>query len=305
MTQGLIFNIQRFSLHDGPGVRTTVFLKGCPLSCSWCQNPEGISMDPLIVRHMNKCLACLSCFNQCPAGSIKITDKGPVIDQQSCRKCFGCADVCPAGAIKVAGKMFTTEALTKELLKDRLVFEESGGGVTFSGGEPFMQPEFLLEMLKSLKNQGIHTAIETCGHTKWENIKKTIPFTDLYLYDLKFIDEEKCARYTGVSGQLILSNFKKLTALNPAIIIRIPLIPGINDDHASLLKIAEFLKSAAVDQAELIPYHNYGERKYDNIGCEYKLKGLEKHSDLDLENIKYVLGRAGIKTENGGGSNVL
>lgn len=298
--KGTIFNIQRFSLHDGPGIRTTVFLKGCPLSCIWCQNPEGISREPQLIRQRQKCIGCYSCFEACPQGAVKKGLKGPEVDLNHCRSCFHCTEICPAEAVEKAGKTVTAEELLAEMLKDRLVHEESGGGVTFSGGEPFMQPAFLLEALQHLRQAGVHTAIETCGYTAWPNLEQAAALTDLFLYDLKLIDDAKHRQYTAVSGKTILLNLKKLISLNVDIQIRMPIIRGINDDTESLEKAAAYLMKAGIDYIELIPYQNFGEAKYEKIGREYQLKGMSKYSDADLQGVKTILCRNGIKTNSEG-----
>ncbi len=297
---GTIFNIQRFSLHDGPGIRTTVFFKGCPLHCIWCQNPEGLGREPLKIRHHQKCIGCYSCLDQCPQNAVKKGQAGPVVDSELCRNCFRCCEVCPVGAVEKAGETITAEELVTELLKDRLVFEESGGGVTFSGGEPFLQPAFLLEALKLLKREGVHRAVETCGYTAWPNLEKAAALTDLFLYDLKLVDDNQHLKYTGVSGKPILLNLKKLISLNVDVQVRMPIIKGINNDQGSLEKTAAYLLEVGIDQIELIPYHNYGEAKYEKIGQDYQLKGMSKFSEADLQEVKMILGRAGIKTNSEG-----
>ena len=298
--KGTIFNIQRFSLHDGPGIRTTVFFMGCPLNCIWCQNPEGISREPLLIRQQQKCISCYSCFEQCPQRAVKKGINGPEVDLSLCQSCFKCSEICPTGAIEKAGRMIRTEDLVGELLKDRLVFEESGGGVTFSGGEPFMQPAFLIEALQLLKQKGIHTVIETCGYTAWKPLEQAAVLTDLFLYDLKLIDDDQYLKYTGISGAEILKNLKKLVNLNVAIQVRMPIIKGINDDQKSLNQAAAYLREAGIKTIELIPYHNFGEAKYEKIGLVYKLKGMSKYSDADLQIVRTILNKAGIMTNSEG-----
>jgi pyruvate formate lyase activating enzyme len=295
MSEGIIFNVQRFSLHDGPGIRTTVFLKGCPLKCLWCQNPEGISNELAHIKHFKKCIGCRSCFDGCPEGAIRFNSEGPVIDQAKCKRCFVCVDNCPVLALEVAGRRVKAQELVNELLKDRLVFEESGGGITFSGGEPFFQAQFLLALLKLLKTQGIHTAIETCGHTAWQNLEQASGLTDLFLYDLKLIDPADYKIYTGVSGKLILENLKKLVALDCKLEVRMPLIPGVNDDQAHLQKAVDFLFETGIKNVELIPYHNYGEAKYAKVGLNYQLSGLTSMSKDALEKAGLFLESSGIK----------
>jgi pyruvate formate lyase activating enzyme len=298
MIKGTIFNIQRFSLHDGPGIRTTVFFKGCPLNCIWCQNPEGIAREPQLIRQQQKCISCYSCLELCPQGAVKKGPTGPIVDPELCRNCFLCSDICPAGAVEKAGQEISAEDLAAKLLQDRIVFEESGGGVTFSGGEPFMQPAFLIRVLKLLKQQGIKTAIETCGYTGWSWLEQAAAVTDLFIYDLKLIDEEQYLKYTGISGNKILGNLKRLVNLNIALQIRMPLIKGINDQEASQKKAAAFLMDLGIDTIELIPYHNFGEGKYEKISRDYQLKGMPKYSDADLQVVREILKKEGIKTNS-------
>jgi len=225
---------------------------------------------------------------------VKKGPSGPLVNQELCGNCFLCSEFCPAGAVEKAGQTKNALELVTELLKDRLVFEESGGGVTFSGGEPLMQPEFLLEVLKLLKQEGVHTAIETCGYTSWHNLVNAAALTDLILYDLKLIDEDQSKKYTGVSSKLILSNLKKLVSLNVNLHVRMPLIKGINDDINSLEKAAASLQVMGIEKIELIPYHNFGEAKYEKIGRDYGLKGLSRYSDADLQKVRIILSKAGI-----------
>lgn len=300
MTRGLIFNVQRFSLHDGPGIRTTVFFKGCPLRCSWCQNPEGLSVDRVIIQHKQKCLLCCACVRNCHGKAINPSPTGPVINRTICLSCFRCAINCPAGALEVAGREVTTAELTAELLKDEIIFEESGGGVTFSGGEPFLQPLFLFAMLTKLNEKGIHLAIETCGHTSWANLEQAIPITDLFLFDLKFVDEEKHTHYTGVSGRLILSNLERLVKEECNLIVRMPLVPGINNDKRSIDLAAVYLKNIGVKKIELLTYHSFGESKYEKIGKTYGLTGLGCVSNKDYERAKTQFNEYGLEIIGGG-----
>ena len=224
----------------------------------------------------------------------------PLVVPKLCRNCFLCCDVCPSGAVEKAGKKINAEDLVAELLKDRLVFEESGGGVTFSGGEPFMQPAFLIEVLELLKKEGIHTAIETCGYTVWKHLEQAAALTDLFLYDLKLIDDDQYLNYTGISGTKILENLKSLVNLNASIQVRMPIIRGINDDQISLKKAAAYLLDTGINTIEIIPYHNFGAAKYEKIGREYGLKGLSRYSDADLQTVRMILDRAGIMTNSEG-----
>lgn len=298
MTKGLIFNIQRFSLHDGPGIRTTVFFKGCPLQCQWCQNPEGISSIPVLFCYRDRCLACQACREQCPAEAISIEPSGPVIDRNRCTLCLKCTSVCPVEAIQAAGTEITVPELTGEILKDRLVFEESGGGVTFSGGEPLMQPEFLSAMLKALKKENIHIAVETSGYASWPLLKRISEWTDLFLYDLKIIDPELSTKYTGASSVLSKNNLKQLIKYGSNVQIRMPLIPSVNDSSESLIRTAEFLKQCGVTELEFIPYHDFGRAKYDHLNLEYLSANILVSSSEQLFDIYTAMEQNGIKIIN-------
>ncbi len=295
MTTGNIFNIQKFSLHDGPGIRTTVFFKGCPLKCPWCQNPEGVNSSQVLFRHNRRCLGCKTCLGCCPREAITLKANGPRIDRNLCDLCFICVENCPAGVYEAAGKAVTVAEVIKEISKDLIIYEESGGGVTFSGGEPFLQPEFLLELLKGIKQIGIHTAIETCGHTSWENIKQTLNYTDLYIYDLKLLDPLKCIKYLGVSGEIILDNLSALAESNAAIQVRIPVVPGITDDFNNIELISKLLSDCGIETAELIPYHNLAIAKYRDLDLEYKLSNLSKPQPESYERFKKIFVQAGLK----------
>lgn len=295
MKKGLIFNIQRFSLHDGPGIRTTVFFKGCPLHCQWCQNPEGISQSPVLFCYPNKCLGCRSCLEQCMEEAITIEKTGPVIDRNRCRLCLKCVIVCPVEAIQVAGKEITASELLKEIRKDRFVFEESGGGATFSGGEPLMQAEFIIELLKELKKENIHTVIETSGFAPWPVLEAVAEMTDLILYDLKLIDPVKSIKYTGVSSSVILSNLKQLIESGSQVQVRMPIVPSVNDDQSNLQEVAIILKECGVSELELIPYHILGMAKYTNLNLEYRQAGIAVPSVDQVSGIAVYMEQNGLK----------
>ena len=275
METGTIYNIQRFSLHDGPGIRTTVFFKGCPLHCQWCQNPEGLTIETVLFSYQNKCLGCGACLAQCPSAAISIRESGPVIDRDRCNLCLKCVDVCPVEAIQAAGREISVANLTQEILKDLIVFEESCGGVTISGGEPLMQPEFLIALLKALKYLNLHTTIETSGYAPWPVIEAVSEWTDLFLYDLKLIETGQSKIYTGVSSNLILNNLIKLLKKGPTVLVRMPLIPSVNDDEKSIRLTADFLNNCGVRTLELIPYHNLGITKYTSLGLKYYSAKIE------------------------------
>lgn len=261
---GIISDIKRFAVHDGDGIRTTVFLKGCSLNCIWCHNPEGISFTPQIAYYENKCLNCAECVSICPNGAHKITENGHLLDRDLCIACGKCADKCLGSAITFYGKEVTVEELLPKLLEDKDFYDTSGGGVTISGGECLCQADFCAELLKALKEQGIHTAVDTCGMVSKEAFDKVIPYTDVFLYDIKAIDEDVHIKCTGHSNNLILENIQYLDSLGKDIEVRIPYVPEYNDDQME--KIADFLKPLrSVKRVRVLPYHNYAGSKYDAL----------------------------------------
>jgi len=267
--EGWIYDIQRFSLHDGPGIRTTVFMKGCPLKCVWCHNPESQSSLPEIAEFKDKCIGCGRCVEVCPEKAI--TETRWSINREICTRCGKCAEVCPSGARKIIGKKMTIEDVLEEVKKDKVFYKNSGGGITLSGGEPLMQTLFSQELLRRCKKDNIHTAIETSGYASWFNFNKVLPFIDLIFYDIKHIDPLKHKEYTGKSNILILENLKKIVKKdNVNIVIRIPLIPGYNDAEEHIISVAKFLRGLKyIKKIELLPYHRLGEAKYNRIGREY------------------------------------
>ncbi len=293
---GLIFNIQKFSLHDGPGIRTTIFFKGCPLSCLWCQNPEGLSSRKELFQYSNKCIGCSSCLEICPEGAISFSDSEPVIDRSICELCMTCADNCPTGALEAIGTEMTIKEITDEVLKDRVIFEESGGGVTLSGGEPLLQLTFVTELLKAMKELDINTAVETSGYVSMEALKKVSPWTDLFLYDLKLLDPEKSKEYTGISSKPVIDNFKYLAQNGSQLIVRMPLIPGVNDNRDHLRLMADTLKEIGINELELIPYHNLGAHKYRGLNMDYQLQGLEAPSKKQVAAVREAFLSEGIST---------
>lgn len=299
--EGCIFNIMKYSIHDGPGIRTTVFMKGCPLKCWWCHNPESQQLKPQIARFPDRCISCGKCADVCTAGAIMIDDKKMKVDMAKCISCGKCAEVCYAGAMEMAGKTMTAAEVVKEVDKDSIFYEGSGGGVTFSGGEPFMQPEFLKEMLKSCKKKGIHTTVDTCGFVKKDILMEFSEFIDLFLYDLKTMDDSKHKKYTGVSNQLILDNLRELTQLGKRIFIRIPIIPGINDDDENLEATGKFMSTLnGIEQINILPYHNIAMEKYKRLGKEYSMADIKAPPDEHMDEIAQKLRAYGFKVKIGG-----
>ena len=283
---GTIFDIKRFAVHDGPGIRTTVFFKGCPLRCLWCHNPESMKKQKQIVFFPSKCIGCGECVKRCPNGAIEFTPEGRKYYRDKCTLCGTCVEYCYAEATVMEGKEVTVEEVIEEVKKDMPFYENSNGGVTLSGGEPTMQPDFCLAILQESKKAGMHTAIDTSGQVKWETFKKILEYVDLVLYDIKHSDPVKHKEYTGVSNETIISNLKKLDELGIPIDIRMPMIPGLNDSEENLTAVAELLKDMKNAQnVKLLPYHRLGEGKYERLGMEYVLKDVEPPDKTRMEHL--------------------
>lgn len=266
----IITDIKRFAVHDGPGIRTTVFLKGCPLRCIWCHNPEGLSFRSQLAFYRNNCMNCGECVDACSFGAHKIRENGHVFIREACVACGSCEDRCLGSALTLYGRRMRTEEVLPLLLEDRAFYESSKGGVTLSGGECLCWADFCAELLMCLKENGIHTAVDTCGFVSKENIDKVLPYADIFLYDIKAIDEDVHIKCTGQSNQLILQNLKYIDACGKHIEIRIPYVPGYNDKQIE--KIAEFITFLKnVKAVKVLPYHNYAGSKYEALGLESTL----------------------------------
>ncbi len=281
-----VFEIKRFAVHDGDGIRTTVFLKGCPLRCVWCHNPEGIGFKPQLAYYTHRCISCGECVAVCPTGAHKISDGMHKFDRDKCISCGACVDVCLGDALTLYGKDMSVDDLMPLLLEDREFYENSGGGVTISGGECLMQADFCAELLARLKSEGISTAVDTCGLVTRETLDKVIPYTDVFLYDVKAIDEDVHIKCTGRSNKQILENLRYLDERNCKIEIRIPYVPEYNDGE--IQKIADFLSELKnIVKVRVLPYHNYAGSKYEAIDMQNSLpeklptdEAIEKASSL-------------------------
>jgi pyruvate formate lyase activating enzyme len=267
MQRGLVFNLQRYCLHDGPGIRTTVFLKGCALSCSWCHNPESQAATPEVMVLEDRCIRCGFCVEACPE-QVPVPGGGRTVEQVShCIVCGACVEACPSGARQIAGRRIEAEDLAEEVLRDRVFFDQSGGGVTFSGGEPLHQATFLRQALSACRLAGLHTAVDTCGLAPRDVLLDIAELTDLFLYDVKFIDDERHREHTGAGNGTILENLSALIEADRRIWLRVPVIPGVNDDRENLDGIADLAASLhGVERVCLLPYHRNGERKIARLG---------------------------------------
>ena len=301
MKSGTIFNIQKFSVNDGPGIRTTVFMKGCPLNCIWCHNPESKSTKQELFFDARKCTGCRACEKACEFNCHKFDDNTHIFDRTNCIKCGKCAEVCYAGALEVVGEVKDVDEVIKEVLKDKLFYENSGGGMTLSGGEPMQQFEFTYELLKRAKEEGLHTAIETCGFSKEENYRKIADLVDLFLFDYKVTSPEKHKEYTGVSNELILSNLFMLDSLGCNIILRCPIIPSLNDTEEHLTGIAETAnKLKNILEINIEPYHPLGKGKSEMLDKDYVLKDLKFTDDDMVEKwIEYIASKTDVVVKKG------
>lgn len=295
-----IFNVQKYSVHDGPGIRTSVFFKGCPLSCWWCHNPESQDNKIQLMHFKNKCTSCGKCVTNCPNNAITLDDKGIAIDKEKCTLSGHCVDVCAYGAMEITGREISASDLIKEIRKDEVFYKQSSGGVTFTGGEPLNQIEVLTNVAKQCHDLEIHTTLDTCLFASWDKLSKIVPYIDLFLVDLKHIDSNVHEKYTGVPNELILDNMKKLSDLGKRIFVRIPIIPGINDSIETMDKTIEFLKTMNFEQVNLLPYHKIGMDKYTRLQEDYKLKELNEPTMEDMTTIAQIFKNKGINVKIGG-----
>ena len=281
--EGTIFNIQRYSLDDGPGMRTTVFVKGCPLKCLWCSNPESQSPEIMTANRYTACKKCGACAAKCPQNAITIAEDGAQIDRAKCVSCGTCVDACFYDAMHWKGERVTVDKVMKTVLRDKLYYETSGGGVTCSGGEILTQPDFVAEIFRRCREEGIHTNADTCGYGSEEAVRKVMRYADLSYFDLKHMDPEKHLAYTGVSNEVILRNLRLTLSLGVKVVIRVPLIPEHNADAENLHALGKFVKELGegVDSVCFLPYHNYGSNKYRMIDRVYPLADLRKLTEAE------------------------
>ena len=298
----VVSNIQRFSVHDGPGIRTVVFVQGCPLRCKWCQNPEDLRVKPQLLFNPGECIGCGECLKACSRGATVLGNEERIsIDRDTCIGCGDCVTVCHPGARKLSGKNLTVQEVFREILKDEEFYKNSNGGVTLSGGEITMFPDFAAELLQLCRNHGIHTAIETCGYASWENMEKTAGFCDLVLYDIKVVDPLKAQKWTGVDNELILENGRKLAELGKSMIIRVPLITGVNDDTEEFSKIVDFTISLrTVKTIHILPFHHLGKSKYEMLDLEYSLAEVAEPDEESIQRCVAVAEGSGLRVSVGG-----
>lgn len=321
MASGMVFDIKKYSINDGPGIRTTVFMSGCPLSCLWCHNPESQALQPVLLYRASRCLGCRACIEICPENAIsmgtEIEPRSPLSAQrkssenlsdlsvlggekiftnrEKCTRCQTCTAACYSGAREFSGREMTVGEVMSQVEREIPFYDQSGGGVTFSGGEPLMQPGFLSALLKACRKQEIHTVVDTSGFANWQVFEQIRGDVDLFLYDLKQMDSQKHREVTGVPNGPILENLQKLTALGHKVLVRIPLIPGINDDEQNLAESAKFLASLPrLEGVELMGYHDIAQAKYEALGREYALVGLKPPAEEVMKNAAGVLRSYGL-----------
>ena len=295
--QGWVFDIQRYSINDGPGIRTTVFLKGCPLGCLWCDNPESQDKMPELLYLPSLCINCQRCVAVCPNGATTVGTNGLIqIDRSLCQVCGKCVEVCPTGARVIVGELMTVEEVFQVVSKDTLFYRNSGGGVTTSGGEPTHQPEFLKALLTRCQEAGLHTALDTCGLVEWQTLEEILEHVDLVLFDLKHMDTEVHRNLTGVGNEIILENLERTTK-HKLVVVRIPLIPGYTDSKTNIEASGQFLSRIGASRVDVVPYHQLGVGKYERLGKKYTLRDVETISDERTEECVQILERYGLQVD--------
>lgn len=302
MQSGLIFDIKRYSINDGPGIRVTVFFKGCPLHCAWCHNPESISSRVQKMYNKDKCIGCRACVEICPEQACTMTPEGVITDRDLCTGCGKCADICPTTATEMSGKIVTVDEIIEIVEKEQIFFDQSGGGVTFSGGEPLKQPEFLLALLAELGSRSIHRTVDTTGFARSETLIEIAEQTDLFLYDLKMMDSAKHRRWTGVENDKILNNLRMLADTGADINIRIPLIKTINDDRDNLTRSAAFIAALPGERKDvnILPYHNIMASKHARLGADFDSGAMTEPTRQELEAAVDLFAEYGIFAQIGG-----
>jgi pyruvate formate lyase activating enzyme len=294
--QGFIFNIERFAVHDGPGIRTIVFLKGCPLRCRWCQNPEGQRLRPELAVFPDQCLGCERCLGVCPSEAISVGEGGITTDWKRCTGCLRCCEVCPSGARRSMGRLMSPNEVLTEVLKDRPFYRRSGGGVTLSGGDPVMQIDFSARLLELFHGEGIHTAIETCGFAEWKDLERLLSHTDMVLYDLKHMDSTRHQYGTGAGNGRILANAQRISRLGLDLVIRVPIIPGYNDTEECVLSTARFVREKTnARKIELLAYHTLGVTKYERMGKRYRLPDASPVEEREILPLKRLIEKQGLE----------
>lgn len=300
---GVVFNIQHYSIHDGPGIRTTVFIKGCSLRCVWCQNPESQSFKPELFFNAEKCTGCRLCVKACPEGAIEIFRERSKTNRVICTGSGQCVEVCPNEARNLMGTYMTAKEVFEDVIEDEIFYQKSGGGVTLSGGDPVASPEFTISLLKLLKDTNIHTALDTCGYAGWETMEQILKYVDLVLFDFKHMDPDAHLKYTGVSNELILDNARRIHSdLNIPVLARVPLVPGYNDSDENIEATAEFIANelGTLTRVHLLPYHRLGEVKYERLEETDKTVLIEPPDEQHISKLIKIFESFSLTVHEGG-----
>lgn len=298
--KGLVFNIQRYSIQDGPGIRTTVFFKGCPLRCKWCSNPESISPQPEMLVREARCNGCGHCIDVCSRGALSLASTGLWLDRNKCNLCLKCIDACWEDAIEMAGRYMSLDEVIGELSRDEIFYRNSGGGITLSGGEPLLQADFVLALLGRCKALGLSTALDTCGHVPWPVLEKALQSVDLVLFDVKHLDADEHRDGTGVDNRLIMANLEKVMDSGKARIwIRVPVIPGYNDSDQYMEELARRLGGMKAEKISILGYHEWGRPKYQSLGKAYQLSGRKPLSEGRMSEIIGIFRSKGLDATAG------
>ncbi len=291
----LVISITRMTVHNGPGIRTLILLKGCPLRCIWCSTPESWNESPEIAFYPDRCILCGDCIPVCPRNALTAGDKAVIINRELCDNCGQCGTVCYTEALRLLGQKYTVEELVQEVRKDDIAYKHSGGGVTISGGEPLLEPEFTLELLRAFKRNGINVGVDTCGFVPRENIEDILPYVDFFLWDTKHMDDNIHRELTGVSNRLTLDNLRFVSEKDTPVYLRIPIIPGYNDSEDNLRAICEFAKDlSSLVEIHLLPLHHLGKARYVALGLEYPIDGIPLIQNEVLQEIKKLVESYGL-----------